>query len=117
MMKEADLYIIILRYGKDKLSDGFQVPSFIKYLNENGYPEMSEYNTFLVHYFDKLFFSKDGTLFPHYSTFFYLRPECYSQLLEYDSMHAARKEAKEARRYAIVALVLNIIAILIAIFK
>jgi len=118
------LYISMLHFGKRKLEEGFHVHELATHLKSSGFDWISENSTFLHYYFDKVFFEKNGVHFPHHSAFFYLRPECYMQLLEYENMIEARADSKKARReakiaiiFAIISTLLTLIAVVVDILK
>lgn len=117
-MKE-DIYLSMLRFGKMKLDDGFTVQALVDHLVQCGYENISIHSTILYQYFFKVYFSKDNveSYPPNPSIRFYLRSECYMQLLEYDDMQAGRKEAMETRWYAIIAIILALLSLVVSFFK
>ncbi|HAO06361.1 MAG TPA: hypothetical protein DCQ50_05085 [Chryseobacterium sp.] len=117
MVKE-DIYIAMLRFGKQRLETGFRIEELSEYMNKNGFERMSPNSTIFHHYFYQIFFSKENYTDypPPHSSWFYLKPGCYIQLLEHDNMIEARKEAREARRFAIVAILLTLVSLIINFF-
>jgi hypothetical protein len=113
MKKEKeDFYIAMLRYGKTHLEAGFRLQDLIKHLQDKGYFIPSESSTLMHHYFPKAFYSNNETSYPDIVSFFFLKPESYFHLLESDNIIAARKEARETRRFAIIAIVLTLLSII-----
>ena len=117
-MKKEDIYITMLRFGKERLSGGFFMRDLMDFLYKNGHPDISLYNIFLNQYFHLIFFSKNSTTEypPNDSILFYLRPECYMQLLEHDNIIKGNQQAKETRIYAIIAIVLTLISLVVSIW-
>jgi hypothetical protein len=115
-----DIYVQMLRFGKSKLLDGFRLQELVDYLNNlSGQNSYSRNSNILTQYFNVVYFSNDDatTYPPNNGQIFYIRPECYMQLLEHDNMLQARKESKEARVYAIVAIVVSVITGVVSLFK
>lgn len=107
----------MLRCGKSFLEDGMTIEKLIDYLNKNGH-SVTTNSTILFYYFYTVFFSKGTSEYPpHHSEKFYLKPECYMQLLEYDNLQEARKEAKETRLYTIIAILLSLASFIVSIFN
>lgn len=107
----------MLRIGKEKLEDGISYPDLVQELKQCGFKDITENSTFLSHYFFRVFFQKYvAEMFPpHHSSKFYLRPECYIQLLEYDNAKRAGKEAKMARNLSIASVLLALASIVVSI--
>ena len=114
MKKKEDLYITILRFGKTKLYGGFQKQSLVEYLNQSGFNDITLHSNFLTNYFHEIFFSKDvsSEYDPNTSAIFYLKPERYTQLLDYDNMLSARKEAAIAIWIAVASLIVTLVSVL-----
>ncbi len=112
MKKEKeDFYISMLRYGKQQFENGFKVEDLIKYLQKQGHFIPSENSILLHHYFPLAFYAKNGMPYPDIVSFYFLKPEGYFHLLEYDSILASRKEARETKRLALVAIIISLISI------
>jgi hypothetical protein len=118
-MIKDDIYLSMLRFGKMKLADGFIIQNLVDFLSECGHKNISPDSTILHQYFFKVYFAKDNveSYPPNPTIRFYLRPECYMQLLEYNDMQVARKEAWETRWYAIIAIILTLASLVVSIFK
>jgi len=118
-MTKDDIYLSMLRFGKMKLGDGFTIQQLVDYLGQRGFKNISPHSNIFHQYFFKIYFSKENEIesAPHYSEWFYLRPECYMQLLEYDNMLTTRKEAKLAMWCAIIAIVLTLGSLIVSIVK
>lgn len=111
---KEDFYIAMLRFGMSKMDIGFRQPELVDHLQSEGYDVPSINSTLLYHYFPVTFFAKDQTGYPDPVSFYFLRPEAYFHLLDYDSMESARKTAKEARIFAIVSILLTLIATVVS---
>ncbi len=117
---KEDIYLTMLRFGRLKLKDqhGFTINEFIEYMHKEGFADLSEKSIILHHYFKKVFFSNEEYQYPpeHWVRHF-LKPECYMQLLDYESMNSARKEARTAKWFSIAALLLSVISIIISLYR
>ncbi len=122
---EEDIYLIMLRFGREKLEDGLTNQELVDYLNRYGH-NISIHSTLLHQYFFKVYFAKDNvdSYPPNPSGRYYLRPECYMQLLEYENMQETRKEAvqaikeaKQAKWIAIIAIILTLASLVVSIYQ
>src|SRR5205085_11028708 len=104
---KEDFYIAMLRFGKKNLENGFRLSELIIHMQQQGYFIHSDSSTLMHHYFPLIFFSKNARDYPDNVSFFFLKPECYIQLLEYDNFIAGRKESFETRVIAIIAIILT----------
>lgn len=116
-MKE-DIYLGMLRFGREKLYDGLTNQDLVDYLIKSGHKNISIHSILLHQYFFKVYFAKDNVMNypPNPSERFYLQPECYMQLLDYENMLEARRKAKQARWYAIIAILLTLVSLIVSIY-
>jgi len=105
---KEDFYISMLRYGKIHIDRGFTLMELVEHLKKKGFPISSEHDILLTKYFPSSFCSlnNNNNAYPDYSSFFFLSPESYFRLLQYDSMLSTRKQAKIATVIAIVAIII-----------
>jgi len=115
-LAEDDLLIKMLRFGKSKIESGFRYHDLVSFLQKNGFPNLTDDNYSLRIYFQDVFFSANGYTIDH-SSFFFITPESYFQLLDYDKMNETRKASRQANIIAIFAIVLTLVSLLVSIFK
>jgi hypothetical protein len=107
--EKEDFYITMLRYGKTHIDKGFRLDELVKHLQDGGYTITSENSILLHHYFPKTFYSTMEMPFPDKISYYFLRPEAYFHLLEYDNNQATRHEAGRAQWIAIAAILLTLL--------
>ncbi len=111
---ESDLYITMIRYGKDNLSKGVKFDELEKHLKDKEFkPEREKDDLLWVHSFRDIYYNpKSGTKdiggFSIHEKCF-LRIESYFKLLEYDELNEARQSAKSAKLTAIIAIFISTI--------
>jgi hypothetical protein len=120
--KEEDIYIKMLRFGRAKLEkqEGIFINELVEHLKSNRFPHFSAKQTIMHVYFLKIFTSneEDELIYNSGSSkLYYLRPDKYQSLLEYDNMLEARREARLSLQVAIVAIVLTFLSIVVSLIK
>jgi hypothetical protein len=112
--KEEDIYIAMLRFGAANIENGFRLDELVTYLQGEGYLVPSVHSTLLRHFFPQAFFAEHASTYPDIVSFFYLKPEAYVHLLNFDSLQQSKRSSRRANQIAIIAIVLNIIALCIS---
>lgn len=112
-IKKDDLYIAILKYGKEHLGENVTPEGLIKHLKENKYDFNADGNDFKRLYLD-VFSLREGRGFG-YDRPSIMKMEAYFRLLEHEELQDARESSKEARKYAVIAIWISIFAMIISI--
>lgn len=118
-----DLYITLLRYGRDHLENGVTYTEVRAHLEKNGFNFRDNNNykdKHLRRLFPSLFFSPgsspnapvdhDPIMDHSEGVRRHLRTEAYFQLLEYEELNEARASSRKAHWTAIFAIIISIIA-------
>ncbi len=101
--KDEDLYIALIRYGRDHLKEGVDRDQAKQYLIEKGYSFDDGDRQFL---FTRLFndtFVSQGFI----GSKGFLLLSSYFNLLEYEELNEARQQAKDAKKMAIIAIFIS----------
>lgn len=105
-----NFYVRVLRWAKEKGSEGFLLSDMDKGLS------LTEKQINLIDYTanvdDSVFIRPDSHKFEYKLSF-----EGYFKLLEYDELQEARASAKQARFYAIYAMLISAISSLIGVYS
>jgi len=112
-MKQDDLYIAILKYGKEHIGENVTPGDIKKYFKENNYEIDVPSGAFQRLFFD-VFSDPKGRGFNDNLPCI-MNMEAYFRLLEHEELKEARQSSKEARKYAIIAICISIIAMVISI--
>jgi len=105
-----DFYVRVLRWAKEKGSEGFSLSDMDKELS------LTEKQSNLIDYTA----NTDTSVFINPETrtsIFKLSFEGYFKLLEYDELQEARASATQARFYAIIAILISAILSLIGVYS
>jgi len=108
-MSKDDFYVNVLRWAKEKGSEGFLLSDMDKELS------LTEKQSNLIDYTA----NTDTSVFINPETrtsIFKLSFEGYFKLLEYDELQEARESARQARFYAISAIFLSAISSLLNVY-
>ncbi len=103
-MKKDDLYIAILKYGKEHLQEGVTSEDLIKFLEHKKYEYQYDGYMFKGIFLD-VFRKPTGTVGGRNLCF--MKMEAYFQLLEYEELKEARQSSKTATWIAIVAIIIS----------
>jgi len=113
-MKKDDLYIAILKHGYDKINEGVTYDSVRQHLEKLGYSFDADDNISRLH---KLFYETfslhtgkktRGTV--DSESKYYIDIDAYFKLVEYTELKEARRASKNATYFAIIAIVISIVA-------
>lgn len=113
---QGNIYLDALEYGEKQLikRQAITRKQLQKYLEDKGYKFITrEERRLLKDLGRETFFIRVGD--PS-NRKYYLNVEGYFKLLEYRELNDARRSSKEARTYAVVAIVLSIITLLVSIY-
>lgn len=119
MKRKEDIYIAVLKFGKDNIGKPFKFPELEKHLKDNGY----EYEEFaLRQFFAALFISVESPrgndqnrpIDP--SQTFFLEQSGYFHLLEFQELESARKSSLQATYFAVIAIFISIASTCISIY-
>jgi magnesium-transporting ATPase (P-type) len=119
MKKKKDMYLTALEYGEKSLNEGWPVTfnTLKKHLEGHGFIFETEEKERLLKDLSRESFHiyiEDGEKWkdaPHY-----INTEGYFKLLDYRELKEARSSSKEARYYAIIAIVISIITLFVSIY-
>jgi hypothetical protein len=112
-MKNDDLYISILRFGKEHLEQGLTFQKLLDHLDKI---KLKYDETSVIVFFNELFMCKrhpegnNVSQKPKDNEVYFLENEGYFKLLEYEELSEARQSSKKATTIAIIAIVISIIA-------
>jgi len=114
--KRRNIYLDALEYGEEQLSKRQPIESrdLKKYLKDKGYKFSTREEERLLNDLGREAFQI------HFSDpsnrKYYLNIEGYFKLLEYRELNDARKSSKEAKQYAVAAIVIATITLLVSIY-
>jgi hypothetical protein len=119
MRRKEDIYIAVLKFGKDNIGKPFKFTELEKRLKDKGY----EYEEFaLRQFFAALFISVES---PHGNDqnrpidpnqTFFLEQSGYFHLLEFQELESARKSSLQAIYFAVIAIFISVASTCISIY-
>ena len=128
-MKKDDLYIAILKHGYDKVREGVTYNSTKQHLKKLGYDVGAhdvgaddvgtDDGALYYRLFHETFTHPKGKKFNHTITLetkCFIDMDAYFKLVEYTELKEARRSSKIATYFAIAAIVISIVAMVISIY-
>jgi len=111
MNKPINIYIEILKFGREKLNDGLQLNSLVEYLNNKDFlfhppQEVTIHTAALINIFINSFQDREGKSISDIEEVkrrtdtYYLKTEALAYLLSYESLEQAKDDSAEARKEA-----------------
>lgn len=121
MTKEKDLYIELIKYGKDKLYTGVKMSEAISHLESIGIKLDTDSKkalfreAFLAIFGSQLEQNNGGTNASESPR--YLNVQSYFEFLDYEELQESRKSAEDAKKISGIAIFLAAVQILVGIFQ
>ncbi|MFQ5432359.1 MAG: hypothetical protein ACE5EN_07640 [Nitrospinota bacterium] len=112
MKKKEDLYITLIRYGREHLKNGTDTDAAYNYLKEQGFVFEEKNQALFGNVFHTIFYRPVIT-----RGNYFLKLEYYFQLLEYEELNEARNNSSWAHFFAICAIMISIMVGGYQIFK
>ena len=111
-----DIYIAMLRFGKEKMNKGsFTKNELAEHLKKVGHPVSSENSIILNQFFYQAFITHEVVNLQ--TAPYFLKSESYIHLLEYDSIQESSKYSKRALNIAVASIIIAVISIVVSFFN
>lgn len=111
--QKDDLYIAILKHGRDTLDTGITPKVLAERLEKDGYNLNPDRNFYTRLFRDAFEFDEDIRYDP--DRLGRLKMESYFRLLEHEELNEARQSSRDAQKKAVIAIWISILAMVITI--
>lgn len=101
-----DIVIIMLRFGKSRLIEGFTQQDLITYLTNKGF-QLEEVRNIIGLYFNNYFAYRLGEEIDVLTTVHYLKPNGYIDLLQIENTLTTQQQAKRANWIATISMIIS----------